>query len=180
MWYPTTSSKLIDVGIIPLYCDMTNDYLKRKSNLPLTKLVTLVNEWFVGIPPGAHLPSYHPYYTTKDDSQAGMSGKMRRQTAPFLWCFRMGITYTAPDEDRIVQCGLVLDIVKGFLCDNNDYTEPSLQRWQRYIFEFGHMMETTFDIDVSTKWHRTMRHDSDHIPSVVYFLLIMRRTNGSI
>lgn len=153
----------ITLGIIRLCCDMTKDYLKRKSNVPLTKLITLVNERLDGIPPGAQLPSRRPFLASKDCAQAGVSAKMRRQTAPFLWCCLMGVTDTAPNEDLLLQCGLVLDVANNFLCNNKYYTDPSLQRWQRYLFESGHMMATRFEIYVSTKFHRTMRHVAGHI-----------------
>lgn len=75
---------VFDFGLIRLFCDMTNDYLRHYSSLLLTKLMFTVNENFVGIPSGAPFPSDRPFRTSKEYNQAVLSGKMRRHTAPLL------------------------------------------------------------------------------------------------
>lgn len=100
---------VFDLGLKRLFCDMTNDCLRHHSSLSLTKLIFAVNDRFVGIPPFARLPSYKPFKNSKYDSQSGLSGKMLRQTAPFLWFCLVSITDKPTDDDPIVPCALKLD-----------------------------------------------------------------------
>lgn len=47
-----------------------------------------------------------------------------------------------------------------------DYTASYLENWQTYLFRFGQLMVQDFEVDVSTKLHRTMYHVSDHSLSI--------------
>lgn len=128
--YSYDKLQVLDLGSVHLFCHMTNDYLRRHSSLPLTKLMFPVNDLFDGIPPFDRLPSYRLFKNSKDDSKSGVSGKMSRQTAPFLWFYLMSITDKPDNYDPIVQSSLQFDVFNGFLCKNIDYSEELVRPWQ--------------------------------------------------
>lgn len=75
----------------------------------------------------------------------------------------MGVTDSIPDADPPVQCALKIDAVNYFMCHLAAVTEKGINRWQKFLFEFGTTMASTFHIDVATKIHRLMMHVSHHL-----------------
>lgn len=70
----------------------------------------------------------------REDTQARMSGKIRSLSAPFLSYFVMGVSSPQPDEDNVVQCALILDVVNQFFCSTNrimmqKLTTSEIQQW---------------------------------------------------
>lgn len=41
--------------------------------------------------------------------------------------------------------------------------DADLLKWQTYIFNFGVLFASLFQVDISTKLHHVMRHVTDHI-----------------
>lgn len=159
---------VMDLGLIRMFSDLTNTVIQRDRPLPLTRLISILNNRYNDLPPSARLTKFLPFRNNKDDSQAGISGKMRRQSAPFLWVCLMGISQKAPDEDPLLQCALQLDVMNQFLCDINkigtrQITESQVEKWQKFLFTVGSSMVDVFNVDVTTKLHRTMRHVKDHL-----------------
>lgn len=155
---------VFDLGLIRNFTDMICLIIQKHNNqLPLTRLIAILNDRYVDLPPSARLPGLRPFRLNSDDVQAGMSGKVRRLSAPFLWVCVMGVSDKDPDEDDVLQCALQLDRVNQFLCGTNEInvrhlTLQDINDWQDFLFQFGRQMSTTFDMDVTTKMHRVMRH----------------------
>lgn len=49
------------------------------------------------------------------------------------------------------------------LCMCFSWTEIDIEQWQRLMFKCGSEMTTLFNIDVTTKMHRLMRHADHHL-----------------
>lgn len=160
---------VFDIGIIRNFTDWVCLVIQKHNNqLPLTRLISILNDRYTDIPPSARLPHLRPFRLKIDDVQAGMSGKIRRLSAPFLWVCVMGVSDKNPDEDDLLQCALNLDKVNQFLCSANNIsvrhlTIAKINEWQEFIFDFGRQMSMTFDKDVTTKLHRLMRHVKDQL-----------------
>lgn len=92
-----------------------------------------------------------------------LSGKIRRQSAPFLWCVLMGMSDKCPDEDNLLHCAFMLDKVNKLLCDPISMNEKQLDSLQSTLFDFGSTFAAVFRVDISTKLHRLMRHVKHHI-----------------
>lgn len=63
----------------------------------------------------------------------------------------------------MLQCAPKLDVVNICLCDTIKLIETDAAMWQNYLFQFGKKMTELFKVNVSTKFHRFMRHVQDHI-----------------
>lgn len=85
--------------------------VKRGSNLPLLTLMTTIINRYSGLPPSDRFPANLPFRTSKKYSQAGISGELRRQSVPFLWCCVMGMSDIELDNDPIVKVALQLEVV---------------------------------------------------------------------
>lgn len=66
---------VIDLGLIKQFCDLTMVIISRDSPLPLTLLMSIQNDRYPCLPTLAHLSSHCPFWTTRDESQAVISGK---------------------------------------------------------------------------------------------------------
>lgn len=100
-----------DLGIIRQFCDLSNTVLAKTSQLPLSRTMSIVNLRFSTLPPSCRLSSHRPFRMSQHESQAGITGKIRRLSLPFIWVCLMGIPAGPPDEDRLLQCALQLDFV---------------------------------------------------------------------
>lgn len=154
---------VMDLGVIRLFCDMCHILLQKASRSSLTRTMATANSRYRSLPPAARLSSHYPFKTTTSDSQAGMSGKIRRQSVPFLWVCIMGLAACTPDDDKILQLALHLDVVNNFLCDVRYRTADEIRVWQDYLFSFGVLFTSVTAVDVSTKLHRVMRHVDSHL-----------------
>lgn len=154
---------VMDLVITRLFRDLVNTFIQHSIMWLLSKLMTIINDRFSYISPSVHLPAHRPFRTTTAESQVGISGKIRRLSAPFLWYCLMGVSYQIPDSGHLLFCVLKLDIVNSFLCVSVHRTEDSIIEWQNYLFSFGKYMASLFGVDITTKLHRIMRHVRDHI-----------------
>lgn len=157
---------VLDLGLTRQFCDLAHEVIRSSNNLPLTRLMTIVNNRFSDLPPSARLASHRPFRTSKQETQAGLSGKIRRDSVPFLWLCLLGVSTNYPDDDKLVQCALQLNAVNAFLCSGAALSNAQLIHWQEFLFTFCKTMVSLFKVDVSTKLHRTMRHVIDHVTSM--------------
>lgn len=154
---------VIDLGITRQFCDLVNTVIQKHSNLPLSRLMAVLNDRYMSLPAQARLSTHRPFRSTQDDSQAGLSAKIRRQSAPFIWCVLMGVSSLSPDDDELLQCAFLLSTVNNFLCNPIELTEEDIDKWQSYLFDFGSQFASVFKVDISTKLHRVMRHFKNHL-----------------
>lgn len=92
-----------------------------------------------------------------------MSGKIRRQKDPLLWCVIMGVSESNTDYEKLLKCAFELDSISNFLCDPMKMNEKDLLKWKSSIFEFGKSFAPVFFVEISTKLYRAMRHVKDHV-----------------
>lgn len=150
--------QVMDLGLIRQFCDLTSTVIRNHNFLPLTKLMTVLNDRYSSLPPSARLPSHRPFRTSADDTQAGISGKIHRQTAPVLWCCIMWVTDHLPDSNPLLRCALKLYAVNKLLFNTASLDEDTISHWKGVLFEFGRSLAQTFNVDVSTKMHRLVSH----------------------
>lgn len=159
---------VLDLGIMQKFFDLTNTLLHRASTLHLSRMMAISNARYSCLPQSALLSSHPPFLSNQQDSQAGISGKIRRQSVAFLWVCVMGLADINPEDDILLQCALRLDFVNDILCTNNRFTKHKIDKKQRYFFDFGVQMYTVFKVDVATKFHRLMCHVYYHLLFLVY------------
>lgn len=117
---------VVNMGITRQFCDLMHGVLQEASSLPLSRIMSIANERFLSLPRSAHLSSHLPFQTTQQGSQAGISGKIRRESVPFLWVCLMGLSNCEPDSDRLMQCALQLDYIISMLCTRFSWTEMDI------------------------------------------------------
>lgn len=117
----------------------------------------------ISLPQSARLSSHNPFRSLNTDNQAGISGKIRRKSVPFLCVFAMGLADKNPDYYVIFQCSLRSEVANKMHCANNRFTNAAMDMWQRKCFAFGVLMCTLFYVYVSTELHRLMRHIYYHL-----------------
>lgn len=154
---------VMDLGVTRLICDVCNTLLQWASRSPLTRLIATGNNSYTSMPASARLSNHFPFKTLTNDSQAGMCGKIRRLSVPFLWVCLMGLANVPPDNDDIVQLALHLDVVNNFLCGQKQMTDDYIKNLQDFRFAFGCKFTSVIAVDVSTKLHRLMRHVHSHL-----------------
>lgn len=93
---------------------MVNTVIQRHCNLPLSRLMAIFNSRKLALTPQARLSSHLSFRTNHKDAQAGLYGKIRRQTVTFLLCVLMGVSDQQPD-DNVVQCALHLYFINIIL-----------------------------------------------------------------
>lgn len=142
---------------------MTKSFLQRASSLPLSRLMSIAKDRYFSLPYSAGLFLHRPFRSTQQDSQAGISGNIRRESVPFLWVCIMGLADFIPDPDPLLQCALRLDVVNDVLCTPSAWILSEINAWQRYVLEFSIWMAEVFNVHVSTKLHRLMRHVDHHL-----------------
>lgn len=128
---------VMDLGIIRQFCDMTKSFLQRASSLPLSRLMSIAKDRYFSLPYSAGLFLHRPFRSTQQDSQAGISGNIRRESVPFLWVCIMGLADFIPDPDPLLQCALRLDVVNDVLCTPSAWILSEINAWQRYVLEFS-------------------------------------------
>lgn len=111
---------VLDLGIFRQFCDLTNTVLHLLSSLPLSRVMGIANLRYSTLPFSARLSSHHPFRCNQHDSQADITGKIRRESVPFLWVCEMGPSNLPPDDDSMVQFALQLDVVNHVICQNFD------------------------------------------------------------
>lgn len=99
--------------------DWVCNVIQSHNQLPLTKLICVLNDRYSGISPVARLQQLNPFRLKEDDIQAGISGDIRRLRAPFLWYDTMGVISWPLDEYNVLQCALTFDVINHFLCSTN-------------------------------------------------------------
>lgn len=82
---------LFDLGIIRQFCDCTHSVIRNSCSLQLTRAMALINYFYSALRASDRLSTHRPFQTILDESQAGISGQIRRESAPFLWACIMGI-----------------------------------------------------------------------------------------
>ena len=119
---------VLDLGLTRLYCDHTNSVIRRISDLPVSRAISIANNRYSALPPSARLSAHQPFRYADKDSQAGISAKIRRYSVPFLWICVIGLSSLPPDDDPLVQCALKLNVVNEFLCTPSMYTKKNWMR----------------------------------------------------
>lgn len=76
---------VVDVSVTRLLSDHTHAIININGNLPLSLLMTIINDRFNGLPTSFRVAYHRPFRSNKDESQAVISGRMRRESVPFLW-----------------------------------------------------------------------------------------------
>lgn len=107
-------------------------------------VVKISNQRLLDAPRSAQLPSFQPFRKVPGEKQAGITGKMRRDTAPFLWYALMGIpNQTPPDDDPLVQLLLTVDFIQQELLGIN----------RKPDFAVEHLNDEVFHLKLSVrKW----------------------------
>lgn len=103
------------------------------------------------------------FRVTKHEIPAGTSGKISLQSAALLWCCFMGVNDIQPNSDNLLQCELKFSAVDWFFSNSDAFRTNKRNAFQPYLLEFGQTMDETFNMDVTTKLHRSMRHVADHL-----------------
>lgn len=85
--------------------DGTHQFFLRSvtCTLPLIQATKIANQWMTDLPTSTKLRKINLFTVGSDDLMAGVTGKIRRDTCPFLWVFAMVIKNVAPDDDSITQ-----------------------------------------------------------------------------
>lgn len=137
--------------------------------LSKAEIVKVANQIFLDAPRAAQLPRFQPFRRHNGEKAAGVSGKMRRESAPFLWYSLMGIpTKTDPDDDPLVQLLLMTDKMQQLLLgiihapSHAHKSEIQINELGALCFEVGKLAANYLQTFVTTKLHRIMRHTSDH------------------
>ena len=133
-------------------------------------LIRIVNQRFVDIPAGSSVPRRSIFLMKKSDVQAGMTGKIRRQSLPFLWVVLMGMNPSRdPDDDSLIQCALLMNHVYSKMAGINQHRAMQRRYWfdiaelETDCCRLGHALISTFGIKMSTKIHRIASHVGDHL-----------------
>lgn len=61
------------------------------------RLMALINDHYSDLIASDRFSIHRTFRTTLDESQAGISGKISRESAPFLWVLTTGISDNEPD-----------------------------------------------------------------------------------
>lgn len=75
---------VVDLGIKRQFSDLTHHVIRRSAPLPLSRSVNVINGRLMGLPPSAKVEFYRPFRSTTDDTQAGISRRIRRESVPIL------------------------------------------------------------------------------------------------
>ncbi|CDF37391.1 unnamed protein product [Chondrus crispus] len=133
------------------------------------KIVSIANQRVQDLPRSCQLPTIEPFRKRANERHAGVTGKIRREMAPFLWYSVMGIPQSInPDDDPFVQLLLMIDFLQRKLLGINQKpevaskTREDISDTARLGYEVGKKAATVLNCAVNTKLHRTMRHISDH------------------
>lgn len=156
----------MDLGITRPSCDLKKSVIRRQISLPMGRLMAIINNGFLGLLP-SRLGYHRSYRTSSDERQAGISGKFWGQSTPFLWCCLVLISDCKPDNDCPLKCAVQPDSINAVLCQPTAIKAPSIEQWKGFLFGFGRCMAQLFNVNVSTKVHRLMRHFGDHLFALV-------------
>lgn len=108
---------LVDLGVTRQYCDLVNTVIREHTTRFVSRSMVILNDRIFPLPSSAWIPSRASFRTSAQDTQAGISGNIRHQCAPFLWCCVMGVSFHTPDADPLLQTALQLDSVNIFICN---------------------------------------------------------------
>ncbi|KAI0558010.1 hypothetical protein FGB62_243g015 [Gracilaria domingensis] len=162
-----------DYGVVRM---LTDDAYKVFDSEPQyygyskTKIVSIANARIQDVPRSASIRRITAFRKTANETQAGITGKMRRDLLCFLWSSVMGISRRVnPDNDKFVQVLLKADLFQRKLMGIN----MSLQSMGRTLKDIQDIAELGFEVGkdvvslmkcaVNTKVHRIMRHVLDHL-----------------
>lgn len=168
------SLHVLDSGIIRLFADKCVQHFsgKKYTTLPTSRSISLANERLNRMPRSCHLPNVDIFASKNNERQPGMTGLVRRQTCPFLWVCVLGLnSKVSPDNDPLVQAALELDFIHSELLGTNapvqamHCSQSWIQQLQSRAFALGVQFVELFDISISTKLHRVMRHLESHLTS---------------
>lgn len=70
----------------------------------------------------------------------------------------MVLADTNNDDDIILQWSLSLEVVNDNVYNRNRLRKHDIGKCQRHFFDFGVLISTVFNVDLTTKLHRLMRH----------------------
>eukprot|EP00171_Calliarthron_tuberculosum_P022899 IDg22899t1 len=115
---------------------------------------------------GVHLK---PFRASSEEKHASMTGKIRRDIAPFLWVALLGLQpLTNPDLDLLLQIALALDHFNYLIREINQHddrghrTEEYIDNIQNTAFNACLWLSKSLVIPISAKLHRLMRHVQNH------------------
>lgn len=126
---------VVDLGVTRLFCYLVCTVITAHTTQPLSRTIA-ISDRYLSLRASARLTSHVPFWATPKDSQADISGKIRRQTAPLLWCSHMCVTNYSPDNDPVLQTALELDAINDFLCTSANLKYSEIMKWQHYFFCF--------------------------------------------
>lgn len=106
---------VLDPGIIHPFCDLTNTVLSDTCSLPLSRVMLIANLRSCSLSPATRLSSHHPILYSQHGSQFGITGKIRRDSVPFLCVCLMVLSALPPDQEFMLQCSLRLNFINAVL-----------------------------------------------------------------
>lgn len=157
---------VLDLGLIRQFCNLTNTLIHTNYILSLARLMATMNDRYIALPAQSHLSRHTSYCTSTNYSQAGLSGKYRSLSEPFLWCTLIGVSDVDPDSDPLLQCPFKLYCVSTFLSDPICLNDSSLAEWYEFMFQFAKEFSELFSVDIGIRMHRRMRHVKSHIDNI--------------
>lgn len=108
---------VLDLGLVRMIPDLAFKIFKKrdynKSKLSKSVLVGIANQRIADLPRSACISRKPPFRLDAGELQAGMSGKVRREQAGFMWYSLMGLKPdTAPDDDKLLHAALFVDLLE--------------------------------------------------------------------
>lgn len=99
----------------------------------------------------------------------GGTGQIRRDSCPFMWLCTIVVCDRNPEDDAILQICLLANRVNTLLSGiNMPYEETictpnKIDQIQPLCLKLGQSVALAFNINVTTKLHRMMRHVKDQM-----------------
>lgn len=149
-----------DMGILRQFCYLKNTFIQNNSGHKMSRLMSTVNQRYLDLTSKNVLSCHRPFRSSQDDSQAGISGQIRRKTSPFLWVILIAVSDQRPDNDMLLKCHLKLDRAINLLSESIPVNDSNLIYWQDFLLKLGIGFSTLFNLDIYMNRHRLMRHVS--------------------
>ena len=157
----------LDLGPVRDFCDKAYVVFLKRSRLEGVRskasMVKEANLCIHDLPKIAHVSKRSPFNSTEGERKSGMTGKQRRELAPFLWFAAMALdSHFCPDEDELFITALMVDRVYAELKGVNKsseemkWTERRIEKIQTLCQETFSKFRKVFDVPINTKMHRSM------------------------
>lgn len=165
---------VLDLGVMRTFPDSCWRHFatKKWTTLPTAKCIFIANDRLRRIPRGAHLRKVALFLRSTKEKLAGITGRIRRDSCPFLWLCVLGVNNAvAPDDDPLVQAALELHAIHCLLLGVNERVQNAhrsrvwIEDVQKRAFVLGQQFASLFAMRINTKLHRFMRHLDTHLTS---------------